>query len=103
MFYNWYQQRRKKISSSENKNYRRCKDDELVLSSFGVMLEVNERVEIFYKTMRDIVERTYRRTFHLQYKNQSNDSKNQVISKLQEVFPVAIEKTYNNKKESFKK
>jgi hypothetical protein len=37
--------------------------------------------------MRDIVEKTYRRTFHLQYRNQSNDSKNQVISKIQEVFP----------------
>jgi hypothetical protein len=59
----------------------------------------------FYKTMRNIVELTYTRTFHLQYKNQSNDSKNQVISKLQEAFPeqwsmrplrLAIEKTYNN-------
>jgi hypothetical protein len=58
------------------------------------------------------VERMYRCTFHLQYKNQPNDSKNQVIYKLQEAFleqwsmrPVrlAIEKTYNNKKESFKK
>jgi hypothetical protein len=76
------------------------------------VLEVNERGKNFYKTMRDIVERTYRRTFHLQYINQSNDSKNQVISKLQEAFPeqwsmrpvrLAIEKTYNNKKESFKK
>ena len=57
--------------------------------------------------MRDIVERTYKRTFHLQYRNQSNDLKNQVICKLQEVFPekwlmrpvrLAIAKTYNNKK-----
>ena len=62
--------------------------------------------------MKDIVERTYKRTFHLQYKNQSNYSKNQVICKLQETFlekwsvrtlKLAIEKTYNNKKESFKK
>jgi hypothetical protein len=62
--------------------------------------------------MRDIVERTYRRNFHLQYRYKSNDSKNQVISKLQEAFmkqrsmrPVilAIEKTHNKKKESFKK
>jgi hypothetical protein len=86
-------------------------DDELVLSSSGVVLEVNERGENVYKTMMDIVERTYKRTFHLQYRNQYNDSKNQVISKLHEVLlekwsmrPVilAIEKTYNNKKESFK-
>jgi hypothetical protein len=76
------------------------------------VLEVNERGKNFYKTMRDIVEQTYRHTFHLQYINQSNDSKNQVISKLHEAFPeqwsmrpvrLAIEKTYNNKKKSFKK
>ena len=35
-----------------------------------------------YKTLRDIVEKMYRRTFYLQYKNQFNDSKTQVISKL---------------------
>ena len=61
--------------------------------------------------MRDIVERTYKRTFHLQYKNQSTDSKNKIICKLQEAFQeqwsmrlvrLAIEKTYNNKKESLK-
>jgi hypothetical protein len=72
-----------------------------------VVLEVNERGKLFYRSLRDIVERTYRCTFHLQYKNQSSDSKNQVIHKLQEVFPepwsmrpvrLAIEKTYNNKK-----
>jgi hypothetical protein len=77
-----------------------------------VVLEVNERGKLFYKTLRDIVERMYRCTFHLQYKNQSNDSKNQVIHKLQEAFPeqwsmrpvrLAIEKTYNNKKKSFKR
>jgi hypothetical protein len=61
-------------------------DDNLVISSTGVVLEVNERGKLFYKTLRDIVERTYRHTFHLQYKNQSNDSKNQVIHKLQEEF-----------------
>ena len=44
-------------------------DDELVLSSFGVVLEVNERGKNFYKIMRDIVERTYRCTFHLKYIN----------------------------------
>ena len=99
--------RPKKIKIIEDVN-----DDELVLSSFGVVLKVSERGENFYKTMRDIVEQTYRRTFHLEYINQSNDSKNQVIYKLHEVFaekwsmrPVrlAIAKTYNNKKESFKK
>jgi len=50
--------------------------------------------------------------FPLTIKNQSNDSKNYVIHKLQKAFPeewsmrpmrIAIEKTYNNKKESFKK
>jgi hypothetical protein len=87
-------------------------DDELLLSSSRVVLEVSEREYLFYKTMRDIVERTYRQTFHLQYINQSNDSKNQVIYKLEEAFPeqwsmrhvrIGVEKTYNNKKESFKK
>jgi hypothetical protein len=39
-----------------------------------------------YKPMRDIMEWTYKRTFHSQYRNQSNDSKNHVISKLQEAF-----------------
>jgi len=57
--------------------------------------------------MKDLVEQTYRSIFHLQYKNQSNDSKNQIISKLQEVFleqwsmrhiKLAIEKSYNNNK-----
>jgi hypothetical protein len=62
-------------------------DDELVLSSSRVVLEVNEGGgKNFYKTMRDIVERMYRHSFHLQYKNQSNDSKNQVIHKLQQAF-----------------
>ena len=35
-------------------------DDEMfVLISFGEVLEVNERGKCFYKTMREIVERTY--------------------------------------------
>ena len=38
-------------------------DDEFVLSSFGVVLEVNKRGTNLNKTMRDIVERNYRRTF----------------------------------------
>ena len=49
--------------------------------------------------------------FHLQYKNQFNDSKNQILSKLQEEFPenwsmrrvrLLIAKTYK-KKEGMKK
>jgi len=40
-------------------------DDDLVLSSSGVMLEVNKRGNVFYKTMRDLVEITYKCTFHL--------------------------------------
>lgn len=87
-------------------------DDTLVLSSSREVLQFNERGNCFYNTMRDIVERTYRHTFHLQYKNRSSDSKSQVIHKLYETFPkqwaiqfvrLAIEKTYNNKKESYKK
>ena len=34
-------------------------DETLVLSSFGEVLEVNERGKCFYKTMRDIVEIKY--------------------------------------------
>ena len=61
--------------------------------------------------MRDIVEIIYKRTLNLQYKNQSSDSKNQVIHKLQEAFSkqwsmrsvrLAIEKTYNKKKNHIK-
>ena len=48
------------------KNIKHVNDDEtLVLSSTEVVLEVNERGNFFYKTMRDLVERTYRHTFHL--------------------------------------
>jgi hypothetical protein len=79
----------------------------LVLGSFGVVLEVNERGKLFYKTLRDIMEIMYRHTFHLQYKNQSKDSRNKVIHKPHELFMeqwsmrptrLTIEKTYNNKK-----
>ena len=97
---------RKKITEYSN-------DDQLVLNSSGVVLEVNIRGKDYYKkTMTDIVERTYRYNFHLQYRNQSNDSKNRVIYKLQETFTVqlsmrhvklAIAKTYNSKKESLKR
>ena len=76
------------------------------------MLEVNERGKNFHKCLRDLVERMYRRSFHLQYKIQSNDSKNQILSKLQEEFPenwsmrhvkLLIAKTYSNKKVGMKK
>ena len=40
-------------------------DETLVLNLAGEVLQVNERVKCFYNIMRDIVERTYRRTFHL--------------------------------------
>ena len=41
-------------------------DDQLVLSSSGVVVEVNIRGKEFYNTMRDIVERTYKVcTFHI--------------------------------------
>lgn len=56
-------------------------DDELVLSSSGVVLKVNKREFFFYKTMRDLVERTYKRSFHSQYKNQCNDFNNEIIFK----------------------
>jgi hypothetical protein len=97
--------KRKKIVKDVND------DDDLVISSFGVVFDVNVRIKLFYIALRYIVERTYRCNFHLQYKNQSNDFKNQVICTLQEAFSeswsmrpmrLAIEKTYNNKKESIK-
>ena len=87
-------------------------DDQLVLNSFGVLMEINRMCKEFYNTLRDIVERTCRRTFHLRYINQSNDSKNQIICNLEEAFPkkwpmrpvkFAIAKTYNNTKESLKR
>ena len=75
-------------------------------------MEVNERGKNFYKSLRDLVERMYRRSFHLQYKNQSSDSKNQILSKLNEDFleiwllrpvRILIAETYNNKIEGMKK
>jgi hypothetical protein len=44
-------------------------DDDLVIHSYGVVVEINERGKLFYGFLRDIVERKYRRNFHLQYKN----------------------------------
>ena len=61
-------------------------DDELVLSSIGMVLEVNDIGKIFYNTMRDILEIAYMCSFHLLYKNQFNKSKKQVTFKLQQVF-----------------
>jgi hypothetical protein len=43
-------------------------DDMLVLSSFEEVLQVNEKEKYFYNTMRNIVERTYRRTLHFNTK-----------------------------------
>ena len=74
-----HHKKKKKIMEDAN-------DDQLVLSSSGVGLEVNRRDKEFYNTMRYIVEKTYKCTFHLQYINQSNESKNQIICKLQEAF-----------------
>ena len=97
--------RKEKKIEHENEN-------ELLLSSFGVVLEVNERGKFFYKSLRDLEEWMYRRSFHLQYKNQSNDSKNQILFKLQDEFPenwsmrqvkLLIAKMYNNKKEGMKR
>jgi hypothetical protein len=62
--------KRKKIVKDVND------DDDVVIISYGVMLEVNERRKMFYRTLRDTLERTYRRHFQLKYKNQYSDSKN---------------------------
>ena len=52
--------RRKKIKIIKDVN----DDDTLVLSSSEELLEVNNRGDFFYKTMRNIVERTYRHTLN---------------------------------------
>ena len=76
-----------------------------------MVLEVNERGKTFYKTLRDLVERMYRHSFHLQYKNQSSGSKNQILSKLQDEFlenwlmrhvRILIVKTYKKEEEGMK-
>ena len=66
----------------KEKKIEHANENEFLLSSFGVVLEVNERGKNFYKSLRDLVERMYRHFFYLQYKNQSNDSKNQILCKL---------------------
>ena len=68
----------------KEKKIEHANENELLLSSSGVVLEVNESGKKFYKSLRDLVERMYRHSFHLQYKYQSNDSKNQILSKIQE-------------------
>ena len=40
-------------------------DDQLVLISYGVVLEVNRRGKEYYNTMRDIAERMHICTFHI--------------------------------------
>ena len=59
----------------------------LVLTSAGEFLQVNQRGKYFYKTLRNIMKRRYRRTHHLQYRNQSIESKNRVIYKLHQAIP----------------
>ena len=75
-------------------------------------MEVNERGKMSYKSLRDLMERMYRRSFHLQYKNQSNDSKNQNLFKLHDEFPenwsmrhvtLLIAKTHKKEEEGMKK
>ena len=51
-------------------------DDDLVISSTRVVMVVNERGKKLYITLRDIMEIMYKHSFNLQYKKQSNDSKN---------------------------
>ena len=65
------------MPSYKDKNLKDLNHDEtLVLSSFREVFQVNKWGIFFYKTMMNIVERTYRHTFHLQYKNQFVDSNN---------------------------
>ena len=40
-------------------------DDKLVINSSQVVPKINERGKLFHKNMKDVVERMYRRTFHL--------------------------------------
>jgi hypothetical protein len=52
----------KRTKNVKDVNY----DDDLVISSSGVVLEVNEMGKMFYRYLRDIVERMYIHHFHLQ-------------------------------------
>ena len=67
---------RKGMLFEEKKKIEHANENELLLSSSGVVLEVNETGKFFYKSLRDLVEQMYRRYFHLQYKNQSNQEPN---------------------------
>ena len=50
----------------KEKKIEHANENEFLLSSYGVVLEVNERGENFYKTLRDLVERRYILSFHVQ-------------------------------------
>ena len=78
MCYQYFCYSKKECCSKKTKKVQHANENEneLRLNSSGVVLEVNERGKNFYKNFRDLVERMYRCSFHLQYKNQSNDSKN---------------------------
>ena len=75
MFY-WDQCKGKERSSKKRIIIEHVNENELVLTSSRVVLDVNERGIFFYITLRDLVEQKYKCSFHLQYKNQSDDSKN---------------------------
>jgi hypothetical protein len=45
------------MSSEEDEIMKHVNYGDLVLSSYRVVMEVNEKGNVFYKTMRDIVER----------------------------------------------
>jgi hypothetical protein len=57
--------RENKAFLKRKKNKKDVNDDELVLSSIGMVLEVNDIWKMFYNTMRDILEITYMCSFHL--------------------------------------
>jgi len=54
-----FRPKRKKIMKVVND------DDKLVINSSQVVPKINERGKLFHKNMKDVVERMYRRTFHL--------------------------------------
>ena len=58
----------KKVYKEMVKKIEHANENEFLLGSSGVVLEVNERGKNFYKSLRDLVEQMYRRSFHLQYK-----------------------------------
>jgi len=74
----------KKIKIMKDVNYD---DDMLVLSSSREVLQVNERGKCFYNNMRDIVKRTYKRTFHLQYKKKLATPRTRLYKNYWKHFP----------------